>query len=658
MELILLAPLDEQSPLGGGLLPMQETWSTEPWSVRVARYQLHGGLIPLAYQMISDPAVKTREVLAMWMAHRPGIVYLYTKGVKEEIVAKSPDSVLCVDEAFIAKLIQSKIISKTDTSIDLIGSQHKRDGFVLYQAILKDASPGPLSSSNSGSMAGTSSSGPSASQSSSSGSVGSSNQATLTSNHPNHPNASNPNNPSASAHAQSGGAGGGAGGAGVVGGGAREISSATSSASSAASSLLFHLRVPYSNSASMLQLLHSGITTFPISTRDAAKMARDAQHLFPQHASLSSESSRMNGFQEGHARGDAQAAMASTSLLFPSSVPSSLYSSFSKPPHPSFIFTTPSSTLPATIPVVTPFASMETRQQANALHLNNASANNASSASNMGNVVGSAASNAAGSAVGATAVSSINAPSLSSASASSAGTPSGDSKMAVDNASGAVSSSHAQGVMGGGNVSSSASSSLLLPPSSAASLAGAPIAAGTPRGGAAGLGNAAMASSTLASTATPSGAVSSHGTPSMTPSGPLASMSSTPSASAVTGVGGVALSSISNLEPLPSLSAASLAPLIELPFLPPSEEDMKSILDHLPMYLANAKPIQFLPHSQKLLEFPTPATPTLPASPHPYLTTDTQILRRRDRKLDDELDRYTVIYYLQLIFPPKSLARN
>ena len=568
---------------------MQETWTTEPWSVRVARYQLHGGLIPLAYQMISDPAVKTREVLAMWMAHRPGIVYLYTKGVKEEIVAKSPDSVLCVDEAFIAKMIQSKIISKTDTSIDLIGSQHKRDGFVLYQAIHKDASPGPLSSSTSGSTPASSSSGPSSSQSapitgsasnqaSSGGNNLQSSQSASSNPIPSSTHSSNPN-------ASSGGAGG-TGGASTA--------ATSSSSSSAASSLLFHLRVPYSNSASMLQLLHSGITTFPISTRDAAKIARDAHLLVPQPHQSSADGSSSNSARPGES-GRQESQAASTSLLFPSSVPSSLYTSFSRPPHPSFVFTTPASTLPSTIPVVTPFASLDSRQ----------SIPGVSSLSGVAN-----ASNNAGS----SASSSVNSASNTQ-----------DSKM--------------EGIV--------PSSQSLNPPSSVTSHSSAttasPNPSGTPRGSGGVTGGSSSSNNPTS--------LSSHATPSMTPSGPLTSISSTPSAS-----GGIMAGQ--HLDPLPSLSAASLAPLVDLPYMPPSEEDMKSILDHLPMYLANAKPIQFLPHSQKLLEFPTPATPTLPASPHPYLTTDTQILRRRDRKLDDELDRYTVIYYLQLIFPPKSLARN
>lgn len=727
---------------------MQETWSVEPWSIRVARYQLHGGLIPLAYQMISDPNVKTREVLAMWMAHRPGIVYLYTKGVKEEIIAKSPDSVLCVDEAFIAKLIQAKIISKinqTDANIDLIGSQHKRDGFVLYQAILKDTSA-PSVATGSNASGSTNAQGTTSGANNASGAGGGNNNAHPSSSasnpgtgpHGNQSNTSNPHLAGQAAHMPSSmmalgntpsslstvnassATGPNASSATLAesteaGGAASQGSTSTPSQSS----LLFHLRVPYSNSASLLQLLHSGITTFPISTREAAKMTREMNH----HSTSSSAGASgfpggndANGVRERGNGTKGSSAEAASSLLFPSSLPSSLYSTFAKPPHPSFVFTNPASTLPTTIPNVTPFADPSSRlashhqqqqlqqqqyQQQLQQQQQMAAMSNASTAANASNNH----SSSAGSSMPLSAQmtneakqSGVSGPSdgmggaqssiaSSNASVASAGQSSlrSDSKMVVDDDPKKQQGMGGAGGLGGGIGVGGQSTSLNTPnstglsssmvkgavtpsgitpsltattpgvntPSAPISLVGAsplPATGLSPAGGQhKGLNNKTNIHST-ASPLPPTSA-SSGAAPTAASHADFSSYESVSSMATASATAAVSSA------PLPTLSSASLAPLIELPFLPPSDDDMKMILDHLPMYLAHAKPIQFLPHSQKLLEFPTPATPTLANSPHPHLTTETQILRRRDRKLDDELDRYTVIYYLQLIFPPKTSQR-
>jgi hypothetical protein len=309
MELLLLVPLENKSDLGSPLLPVQSSWSTEPWDVKIMRYQLHGGLIPQAYSTLPDPAVKSREVLAVLLGHRKGTVYLYTKGVKEEIVSKSPDSILCVEEAFLVKLLQAKILTKAEGAIDLTGSVHKRDGLVLYQAAFKDSDKN--------------------------------------------------------------------------------------------SSLLFHLRVPFTNTGTpFLQLIHSGITTLPMSSRESAKAAKEVNP---------------------------------TSLLFPQKVT-----------------------------VSTPFTPQ---------------------------------------------------PSSSTAESSSVATSSANNTLPTDD-------------------------SLL------------------------------------------------------------------------------------------------------------TEID---VLQNLPPYLANARPIQFLPQSPKLLETATPASISLSPSPYPYLTTETQILRGRDRRAEEETDRYTALYYLSLV---------
>lgn len=63
---------------------------------------------------------------------------MYTKGVKEDVVAKSGDSILCSDESLISKLVQYKILNKPDTEVSAVGSMHKRDGMVLYQAIFSN----------------------------------------------------------------------------------------------------------------------------------------------------------------------------------------------------------------------------------------------------------------------------------------------------------------------------------------------------------------------------------------------------------------------------------------------------------------------------------------------------------------------------------------
>lgn len=202
MELLLLAPLDIKSELPPTLLPVQDSWSTEPWEVKVARYQLHSGLVPQAYSVLPDPNVKSREVIAMLLGHRKGSVYMYTKGVKEEILSKSPESILCVEDSFLTKLLQAKILAKPDSVMELTGSVHKRDGMVLYQALHKETD----------------------------GSV----------------------------------------------------------------SLLFHLRAPYSNTGtSFLQVLHSGITTLPLSLREATKIGRESNAsslVFPPTLSVPSSS--------------------------------------------------------------------------------------------------------------------------------------------------------------------------------------------------------------------------------------------------------------------------------------------------------------------------------------------------------------------------------
>jgi hypothetical protein len=317
MELLLLIPSDSKAELAPSLLPVQSSWTTEPWEVKIVRYQLHGGLIPQAYSSLPDPAVKTREVLAVFLGHRKGTVYLYTKGVKEEILSKSPDAILCVEDSFLTKLIQSKIIAKMEGSIDLIGSLHKRDGLVLYQALFKD--------------------------------------------------------------------------------------------SDKTSNLLFHLRVPYTNTGTpFLQLIHSGITTLPMSSRESSKAAKESNP---------------------------------TSLIF------------------------------------------EKKQM-------------------------------------------IVVPSVAQAASST------------------------------------------MPSSS----------------------NNAFGSSSE-----------------------------------------------------PTMNVHNDQQLTET-----------DILSNLPPYLANAKPIQFLPQSQKLLETATPASVSLPQSPYPYLNTETQMLRGRDRRAEEETDRYTALYYLGLIFAPRQ----
>lgn len=203
MELLLLAPLDNKSELPPALLPVQDSWSTEPWEVKVARYQLHQGLVPQAYSVLPDPNVKNREVIAMLLGHRKGSVYMYTKGVKEEILSKSPDrqeSILCVEDSFLTKLLQAKILAKPDSVLELTGSVHKRDGMVLYQALHKETDGSQF--------------------------------------------------------------------------------------------LLFHLRVPYANTGtSFLQFLHSGITTLPLSSRETSKMSRDSSAtslIFPQKLAVPS----------------------------------------------------------------------------------------------------------------------------------------------------------------------------------------------------------------------------------------------------------------------------------------------------------------------------------------------------------------------------------
>lgn len=185
MELLLLVPLVDTGDIPPGLLPIQSSWTTESWKVRITRHQLHGGLVPQAYTTLPDPAAKTREVIAVQLSHRKGTVYLYTKGIKEEIVSKSPDSLLVVEEVFLTRLMQARIISKEDTIIDLVGSIHKREDMVLYQAL----------------------------------------HTTQDSRH-----------------------------------------------------LLFHLRVPYTNTGpSLVQILHSGIVSLPSSVKDVTKSVKDTK---------------------------------------------------------------------------------------------------------------------------------------------------------------------------------------------------------------------------------------------------------------------------------------------------------------------------------------------------------------------------------------------
>ena len=321
MELLLLAPLDNKSELPPSLLPVQDSWSTEPWEVKIARYPLHAGLVPQAYSFLPDPNVKSREVIAMLLSHRRGSVYLYTKGVKEEILSKSPESVLCVEDSFLTKLLQSKILGKPDSILELVGSVHKRDGMVLYQAMYKETD--------------------------------------------------------------------------------------------GSSSLLFHLRVPYSNTGtSFLQVLHSGITTLPLSSREVSKISR-----------------------EGSA----------SSLVFPLKVPAA--------------------------------------------------------------------------------------------------------------------SSHAS----------------LAPNDTSSSL--------------------------------------------MQQDNPTSS---------------------EDQQNQPQQQQQQ------------QQSTEVDILNNLPSYLANAKPIQFLPHSPKLLETSVSAIVSIPQTPYPYLASESQILRGRDRKSDEDMDRYTALYYLGLIFSPKS----
>lgn len=317
MELLLLAPLDSKSELPPTLLPVQDSWSTEPWEVKVARYQLHAGLVPQAYSVLPDPNVKSREVIAMLLGHRKGSVYMYTKGVKEEILSKSPESILCVEDSFLTKLLQAKILAKPDSVTELTGSVHKRDGMVLYQALHKETD----------------------------GSV----------------------------------------------------------------NLLFHLRVPYANTGtSFLQVLHSGITTLPLSVREATKIGRESN---------------------------------ASSLVF--------------------------------------------------------------------------------------------------------------------------------------------SPTLSVPSSS----------------------------------------------------GPATLSSSDPSSSA--------------MQQDTSTSLDETQQMIQ-------QYTEVDILNNLPAYLANAKPIQFLPHSPKLLETSVSANVSLTPSPYPHLVSESQMLRGRDRKSEEEMDRYTVLYYLGLLFSPKS----
>lgn len=137
MELLLLVPLENKLELGPSLLPVQPSWSTDPWEVRITRYQLHPGLLPHAYSTLPDQVVKSREVVSVILGHRKNTVYLYTKGVKEEILSKSADSILCAEESLLTRLQQAKIL-KAESTMELSGSVHKRDGLVFYQAIYKD----------------------------------------------------------------------------------------------------------------------------------------------------------------------------------------------------------------------------------------------------------------------------------------------------------------------------------------------------------------------------------------------------------------------------------------------------------------------------------------------------------------------------------------
>jgi hypothetical protein len=318
--------------------------------------------VPSAYTNLADPTAKVREVVCVQMSHRRSTAYLYTKGVKEEFLAKSPDSILCVEDTFLTRMIQAKVLSKTEFIIELTGSLHKRDGMVLYQA-LHTIKTGPSIQGNN-----------------------------------------------------------------------------ASASSSTSSSLLFHIRVPYANNnAAFMQLLHSGITTLPVTQKDANKATRESKP---------------------------------SSLVFPVK-----HEYQGKSP-------------------------------------------------------------------------------ISAATASSSS-----------------------------SIASSSATASKAPPA-AASSSSAPTtthAAGHP---------------------------------------PLDRSTSDPSLP--NAIGDDAQKQQQNVD--------------------------VEILTNLPPYLANAKPIQFLPHSQKLIDIPTPAKVSLPPNPYPYVTSETQILRGRDRASEEETDRYTALYYMILIF--------
>lgn len=477
------------------MLPVQETWTTEAWTVRVARYAMHGGLIPSAFLSLPDPAVKTREVIALWMGHRPGVVYLYTKGVKEEIVSKSIDSLLCVDEAFLTKLQQAKIISRAESVIELVGRQHKRDGMVLYQALLKESFLSSSLSSHPSSI-------PSSSLSSS---VPSSNP--LTSN---------------------------------------------AQASRRGSHDDPHSLLPpsSSSSSSTSSISHNSSSSTAASASAAVGGGKAPLHAVPSSSSSSSLPS-----------------VSASPNLLPSSVPGS-----------SAVTQSGSSS------IIVPGSSAD-HPSSNAFSSSSSSSQSLSNATQTQSILSGATQTSGGVGVG-----TANQQGSSSSSSASLAPLLFHLRVPYANTPALLQLLHS----GISTFPLSARDAFRASkdPNSSSVLFPAKV----------------TTSSTWSSTMSSS-------------SGATAPSSNSDS------------SSSNKIDPPHTIS---------------------DILPYLPTYFANARPIQFLPHSQKLLEFATPASVSLPSSPHPYLTSDTQILRKRDRKHEEEADRYTVLYYLQLIFPIRS----